>query len=537
MKTYSLLWFRIFITGITVIGLFLPARNVTAKADVLYNGDFELGNLQLHGNEISGWQQDGWKIGRSDFAWDFLYAHSGLRSAKITNIYKNEARWVQTIQVQPHSIYRLSGWIRTRNIPMGTVQGASLAVAGTDIHTKPMIGDHDWTYVYLDFTTKEEAYVQIAASLGGDEGRVSGTAWFDDIHLDLINNSLCFSLNAQMSPPLVGETIEVSPAPNCNNGTQYAYGTQVTLKAIPLAGSGYQFDHWQDGFTHLDNPVTVAMTSDLDLTAFFSAGGRKATSWKILTLIYKDVDFTYFDLAGKHHFVSEMTPSEVDRAVSAVKQFVNSDIPELTDGMVEASLTVVLPNHPLTELQRFCGFYPSKQETKADLDRTYDSVIVIWDSIGIDDIGTELNIAKCGGLTYPNGTAQTYSTIPFNSISVYQQNVFKHEWGHAILAYFDAAGVTPEPVVNNHINSTDHQYVNCLTGEPYELENELFADSLPNSIYNNYSGFTHDYYSGLTATIDDPTTCLGISASAWAYGGPVIHEGETVPGLINKALE
>jgi hypothetical protein len=52
-----------------------------------------------------------------------------------------------------------------------------------------------------------------------------------------------------------------------------------------------------------------------------------------------------------------------------------------------------------------------------------------------------------------------------------------------------------------------------------EDENEMFP--IPNSIYNNESGFTHDYYSGTTATPDQPTRCLGITAAAWASGGPV----------------
>jgi hypothetical protein len=85
-----------------------------------------------------------------------------------------------------------------------------------------MLGTHDWTYVYVDFTTKDETYVQVAASLGNKKGRVIGTAWFDDIRFELINTSRCYSLNVKVNPPLLGETIAITPPPNCNNGTQYA---------------------------------------------------------------------------------------------------------------------------------------------------------------------------------------------------------------------------------------------------------------------------------------------------------------------------
>ena len=101
------------------------------------------------------------------------------------------------------------------------------------------------------------------------------------------------------------------------------------------------------------------------------------------------------------------------------------------------------------------------------------------------------------------------------------RNVFKHEWGHSILFYYDAAGTAPQPPVDNHINDTTNQYVNCMTGQPYILQDETDTNPIPNSIYNNESSFTHDYYSGKTATANQATRCLGITPSAWASGGPV----------------
>ena len=103
------------------------------------------------------------------------------------------------------------------------------------------------------------------------------------------------------------------------------------------------------------------------------------------------------------------------------------------------------------------------------------------------------------------------------------RNIFKHEWGHCILFYFDAVGTTPKPTVSNHAEATD--YVNCQTGQFYVWQDETLASPIPNSIYNNESGFTHDYYSGTTATADQPSRCLGITPEAWALGGPVSHSG------------
>lgn len=64
-------------------------------------------------------------------------------------------------------------------------------------------------------------------------------------------------------------------------------------------------------------------------------------------------------------------------------------------------------------------------------------------------------------------------------------------------------------------------YVHCRTGEGYVLVDETQDEPIPNSIYNDRSGFTHDYYSGTTALASDPHSCLGITRAAWASGGPV----------------
>jgi hypothetical protein len=98
------------------------------------------------------------------------------------------------------------------------------------------------------------------------------------------------------------------------------------------------------------------------------------------------------------------------------------------------------------------------------------------------------------------------------------RNTLKHEWGHAILFYYEAAGTAPAPAVDNH---QPDAYVHCGTERGYVLVDETQDERIPNSIYNNRSGFTHDYYSGTTALASAPDFCLGITRAAWASGGPV----------------
>jgi hypothetical protein len=250
-------------------------------------------------------------------------------------------------------------------------------------------------------------------------------------------------------------------------------------------------------------------------------------SWQILVLIYQETDFEVTDDDGTyHHYVASMTQEEMDQAVAAATQFIETDIPALTSGNMVPQLTVRFPVRELSELSPVgSGWWPSPEDTAPERDSEFDCVIVMWDPRATDLTTNNYKWIGYGdGLAANMGTGQTYFSMQIDA-AVYRghRNVFKHEWGHSILFYFDAAGTAPKPSVSNHAGPTN--YVNCQTGEFYVWQDETLANPIPNSIYNNDSGFTHDYYSGLTATADQPSRCLGIPSDAWALGGPVSHSG------------
>jgi hypothetical protein len=246
--------------------------------------------------------------------------------------------------------------------------------------------------------------------------------------------------------------------------------------------------------------------------------------WKILVLVYESTDFHFTDGAGQErHFVANMTQMEKDKIAYAVSRFVNTDIPALNSFSMRPTATIRYPSHALSNLSPMgCDDYaPSPSDAAPDRDPAFDSVITIWDGSGTDLItGQDISIDGCAW-AWAMGTGKTYDAIYVDMVQYADRNIFKHEWGHSILFYYDAAGTAPRPPVNNHINDTTNRYVNCVTGQSYILQDETDLYPIPNSIYNNQSGFTHDYYSGLTATPDQPTRCLGIMRSAWASGGPV----------------
>lgn len=247
--------------------------------------------------------------------------------------------------------------------------------------------------------------------------------------------------------------------------------------------------------------------------------------WNILVLIYRNTDFVYTDSSGiRHHVVASMAQHEVEQAADAARQFVEKDIPALTSANILPRLTIRYPERALTTLgPNGGGWWPAPGNTAEERDPAFDSVIVIWDPRATDqDTGKPIWIGSAAGLTPAMGTGQTYMTLIIEAAIYYgHRNVFKHEWGHSILEYFDAIGTAPKPKVENHTDGT--RYVNCRTGSYYVWADEMEASPIPNSIYNNESGFTHDYYSGTTARSDEPARCLGIPPEAWAFGGPVSH--------------
>ena len=431
-----------FVLASTIVGHVHAASIGTEPANLVTNGSFEQG--QFSPNSLpNGWSWDSWARTAIPI-WDETEALTGDRSVKIISPTLDDARWVQSVPVEPNKPYYLSGWVKTKDVahsPEIVDAGANISLLGGFTSSPGIFGTQDWMRTGVLFNSESNGQVTVATRLGFYAGTTTGTAWFDDIKLTPV--------------------VPLSPHP----------------------------------------------------------------SWRILVLIYRDTDFTYTDSSGApHHVVASMTQYELDQAASAARQFVENDIPALTSSNMTPTLTIRYPDRALTKLSPSGGgWWPSPQDTVEERDPAFDSVIVIWDPRAVDVItGQPIWIGSAAGLTPAMGTGQAYTTIIIEAAFSYgHRNVFKHEWGHSILEFFNAIGTAPRPKVENHTDA--NQYVNCLTGAPYVWADETDANPIPNSIYNNYSGFTHDYYSGMTARAAEPTRCLGITGEAWAYGGPVSH--------------
>jgi hypothetical protein len=84
----------------------------------------------------------------------------------------------------------------------------------------------------------------------------------------------CYSLSTSINPSNRGG-INVSPSPNCNNGTQYASGTNVTLTAT--ANSESIFSNWAGDASGASNPMTIIMNGNRNVIGNFTGQGTTPT--------------------------------------------------------------------------------------------------------------------------------------------------------------------------------------------------------------------------------------------------------------------
>ena len=250
--------------------------------------------------------------------------------------------------------------------------------------------------------------------------------------------------------------------------------------------------------------------------------------WKLLVLVYDRTEVMLPAGDGTSHPAVGVLPATEKTAIdAAARRFAGTDIPALTSGAMVPRLTI--RHRPLAPLERTGdGYWPSATTTLSDRDPQFDAVIAVWESDVVDTITSASQwIGTAAGLTPFLGLGSTYATMISDAAFSYGHlNVWKHEFGHSILSYFDAGVTTSKPAVDNHATATT--YVHCPTNDPYVWVDESDAAPIANSIYNNGSGFTHDYYSGTTALAGDPTRCLGITPDAWATGGPVTMTARTL---------
>ncbi|MBU4330261.1 MAG: alpha-L-arabinofuranosidase [Acidobacteria bacterium] len=177
-KAFGILIFII----IAAVGfsILLSIGDKTVRRNIVPNPSFE----EMEGDTVRAWETRNWQKG-AQFVVDTV-ARTGEQSLMITSDEGADASWSAVVAVLPYSRYRLTGWIKTDNLNAGTGRGALLNLQGIDKgRTSPVTGTSDWTRVDMEFETEGRDAVQINCLFGG-WGKSTGTAWYDDLELDLL---------------------------------------------------------------------------------------------------------------------------------------------------------------------------------------------------------------------------------------------------------------------------------------------------------------------------------------------------------------
>lgn len=162
-------------------------RNFSRAPNLVLNGGFETVSAEIPQDwRIDCWQDPGVVC---SYTVDSTFKKSGKYSAKIEHRGKADSRWVQEVIVKPRTLYRLSGWIKTRKVASEGA-GASLQIDGMNIRSKVLSGDSDWQEVELDFKTGfGQNKIKILCRLGDFGATNTGTAYFDEVTLKELSGS------------------------------------------------------------------------------------------------------------------------------------------------------------------------------------------------------------------------------------------------------------------------------------------------------------------------------------------------------------
>ncbi|MGD9155272.1 MAG: phospholipid carrier-dependent glycosyltransferase [Bacillota bacterium] len=178
MVTKEKIWLSLLTLVFLLFGVGFPGYGV----NILQNPGFESLNAK---QEAEAWRVDFWS-GGSGMGLTTQKVHRGTYAAIIESTKENDARFVQKVNVEPNSVYRLSAWVATLGVP-ATKIGATLCVMGGFVYSNEIKGDRDWQPIELVFRTlPRQTQITIGLRLGFYSNTTRGTVYFDDVSLEKI---------------------------------------------------------------------------------------------------------------------------------------------------------------------------------------------------------------------------------------------------------------------------------------------------------------------------------------------------------------
>lgn len=148
----------------------LPA----GAANLFPNPGFEQGA----GDRPDGWVTHVWG-GESTFNW-VGGGRNGGKCVQVVSAKGGDTSWSIVVPCKPRHRYRLGGWTKCQDLK--GARGSQFNVHNTDARTEAITGTKDWTFLSVDFDSRDNTELEINCLFGG-WGKATGAAWFDDVAL------------------------------------------------------------------------------------------------------------------------------------------------------------------------------------------------------------------------------------------------------------------------------------------------------------------------------------------------------------------
>lgn len=128
-------------------------------------------------------------------------SYRGKRSIYIKNNSSNDARFAQTVEVEPNTLYKLSGYIQAGGVTEG--KGANLSIEGVYSFTDAVYdSEGEWQYVELyGKTGPQQRKLTVFARLGGYSGESKGYAYFDELSLTKVTGDSLVNYDEWFAAP------------------------------------------------------------------------------------------------------------------------------------------------------------------------------------------------------------------------------------------------------------------------------------------------------------------------------------------------
>jgi alpha-N-arabinofuranosidase len=165
------------LAGLLLIAVLADAEASQPADNLIRNPSFESGD----GDRPRGWRAQTWGgTGQFDYA---RIGHTGERSVMLASTEGADISWTIQVPAEPHTRYRLAGWIKSGNLEAGSGRGALFNVHNLQgVATPAVTGNTDWKRVEVEFDVDDVDSLQINCLFGG-WGQSRGRAWFDDVEL------------------------------------------------------------------------------------------------------------------------------------------------------------------------------------------------------------------------------------------------------------------------------------------------------------------------------------------------------------------